>query len=305
MRLRLLAEVPRLTRRTRATPGDGVHPSESSHSKSRAKDADFSLTVDFAEQAFISGLRTSIASSTSQQPPSTSSFPPLSLFSLTLSLTHLRTPSSSSFTMVKDIIRDSTLGYLVNTFSNGRLFPFADQREDYVVPQRYLQQISPDTSSFPRTLSSAPTLVASPTLSPADNSTLVGADGVCDKIKTGDDVEKQGGETPPPPSSAAEPAYPWLVTFEENDQDRPQCVSLTLSTSILLLTFLRHQKLVSSQEVLCRLLDFAAHLCRLWSVSLLLDLSPPASSLTSFPSLHSRFRHRSYFSILAPVLHLD
>ena len=36
-----------------------------------------------------------------------------------------------------DLIRDSTVGQLVNKLSRGRLLPYADQRADYVVPERY------------------------------------------------------------------------------------------------------------------------------------------------------------------------
>jgi DHA1 family multidrug resistance protein-like MFS transporter len=135
--------------------------------------------------------------------------------------------------MSPDLLRDSTFGFLVNYASGGRLFPYADQRPDYVVPQRYLQQPPNVESPFPRTLSSAPTLVSSsPAVPSGDNSTLVGADGVCDKIKSGDDVEKQLGETPSPAPSSGEPPYRWLVEFEENDPDRPQYV---LSSLLLLL----------------------------------------------------------------------
>jgi DHA1 family multidrug resistance protein-like MFS transporter len=36
-----------------------------------------------------------------------------------------------------DLIRDSTVGQIINTLSAGRLLPYADQRPDYVVPARY------------------------------------------------------------------------------------------------------------------------------------------------------------------------
>src|SRR5262245_44956045 len=36
-----------------------------------------------------------------------------------------------------DIIRDSTVGQIVNKLSSGRFLPYADQRPDYVVPERY------------------------------------------------------------------------------------------------------------------------------------------------------------------------
>jgi len=42
-----------------------------------------------------------------------------------------------------DIIRDSTAGQLVNKLSRGRLLPYADQRADYVVPERYRHLSAP------------------------------------------------------------------------------------------------------------------------------------------------------------------
>ena len=46
-----------------------------------------------------------------------------------------------------DIIRDSTVGQVVNKLSHGRLLPYADQRADYVVPERYRHLSAP----LPRT----------------------------------------------------------------------------------------------------------------------------------------------------------
>ncbi|KIK66813.1 hypothetical protein GYMLUDRAFT_913154 [Collybiopsis luxurians FD-317 M1] len=40
--------------------------------------------------------------------------------------------------MVPDIIRDSTAGQVVNFFSNGRLFPYQEQRSDFAVPAPFL-----------------------------------------------------------------------------------------------------------------------------------------------------------------------
>ncbi|KAJ7709033.1 major facilitator superfamily domain-containing protein [Mycena rosella] len=40
--------------------------------------------------------------------------------------------------MGHDLIRDSTVGQIVNYLSNGRLLPYADQRSGYVVPTRFL-----------------------------------------------------------------------------------------------------------------------------------------------------------------------
>ncbi len=40
--------------------------------------------------------------------------------------------------MVADIIRDSTIGSIINHISKGRLLPFPDQRPDFAVPARFL-----------------------------------------------------------------------------------------------------------------------------------------------------------------------
>ncbi|KAJ7029246.1 hypothetical protein C8F04DRAFT_1117073 [Mycena alexandri] len=40
--------------------------------------------------------------------------------------------------MVQDLIRDSTIGQIVNYLSHGRFLPYPEQRPDYVVPKRFL-----------------------------------------------------------------------------------------------------------------------------------------------------------------------
>lgn len=39
---------------------------------------------------------------------------------------------------MKDLIRDATVGQWINSLSGGRLLPYADQRDGYVVPDKYL-----------------------------------------------------------------------------------------------------------------------------------------------------------------------
>jgi len=39
---------------------------------------------------------------------------------------------------MKDIIRDSTVGQVINSVSGGRYLPYADQRSDYAIPTRFL-----------------------------------------------------------------------------------------------------------------------------------------------------------------------
>lgn len=44
---------------------------------------------------------------------------------------------------MKDLVRESVLGRIVNTLSNGNLLPYADQKSGYVVPERYRLQTAP------------------------------------------------------------------------------------------------------------------------------------------------------------------
>jgi DHA1 family multidrug resistance protein-like MFS transporter len=40
--------------------------------------------------------------------------------------------------MVQDLIRDSTIGQIINYLSNGRVLPYPEQRPGYVVPKHFL-----------------------------------------------------------------------------------------------------------------------------------------------------------------------
>lgn len=144
--------------------------------------------------------------------------------------------------MVPDLVRDSTFGQLVNWASNGRLFPYPDQRPGYVVPARYLGPSSSSASPIPRTTTddsaySSSTATAPPPPTPSGAVTLVNEPGVCPEKAEGGggkadlDLEKQAA--PVEPTKEPEPAasYPYLVDWEENDPDRPLCVSSSLFLS--------------------------------------------------------------------------
>jgi DHA1 family multidrug resistance protein-like MFS transporter len=47
---------------------------------------------------------------------------------------------------MKDIIRDSTVGQIINSVSGGRYLPYADQRSDYAIPAHFLLPPGPSTS---------------------------------------------------------------------------------------------------------------------------------------------------------------
>jgi len=145
--------------------------------------------------------------------------------------------------MPLDILRDSTFGNIVNYLSKGRYLPYEDQKPGYTVPQRYLTPSSPAfrQNSLPpsRTISQSPTFVGSVGSPPA---TLVNEHGICKELagkemdenkgmsKLGE--QEQGKEMSEKGYSHNEvdaerndedlTTYPFIVAFEENDQDRPQ-----------------------------------------------------------------------------------
>lgn len=58
-----------------------------------------------------------------------------------------------------DILRESTVGEILNRISGGRILPYPDQRPDFVIPERYLATFSPASASTPITrVASATTL---------------------------------------------------------------------------------------------------------------------------------------------------
>ena len=44
----------------------------------------------------------------------------------------------SPLTIMKDIIRDSPVGQLINCLSGGYYLPYSDQRSDYIIPAHFL-----------------------------------------------------------------------------------------------------------------------------------------------------------------------
>ncbi|KAK0448140.1 major facilitator superfamily domain-containing protein [Armillaria borealis] len=60
--------------------------------------------------------------------------------------------------MVQDIFRDSTIGQAINYISNGRIFPYADQRPNFAVPSHFLLPSSQRPSTIVSPDSDATTL---------------------------------------------------------------------------------------------------------------------------------------------------
>ncbi|KAM0746368.1 putative caffeine resistance protein [Meredithblackwellia eburnea MCA 4105] len=136
-----------------------------------------------------------------------------------------------------DLLRDSPFGLTVNYLSKGKILPFADQRPDYVIPSRYLPGGGhrPSTSTPP----TPPSGLSTPNNN-ADASTLVNAEGVT-KDKSSAELEKGVSPPSPEPPVAKEAPHPYLVDWEENDQDNPRNWSqgkrLFVAGEIMLLTF--------------------------------------------------------------------
>lgn len=119
---------------------------------------------------------------------------------------------------MKDIIRDSTVGGLFNRFSGGKILPFAEQRPDYVIPERYLlPSLSPSKRRSP--------LDTPIEIDSAGTPTLVDAHAVCkelDKLNLEKlDCQELGEEASP--TTSIRPEY--IVTWDgPDDPDNPRYV---------------------------------------------------------------------------------
>ncbi|KAJ7236417.1 major facilitator superfamily domain-containing protein [Mycena haematopus] len=148
-----------------------------------------------------------------------------------------------------DLLRDATIGQIVNYISSGRLLPYRDQRPGYVIPTRFLnasleqkpKEVGSDAitlcdedseqkrrcgTATPATLTSGAS-----TPSPAElERALTPA-----TLATPGDLEKN------PPKDDDALADPYLIDWEENDPDNPENWSFKkrafVAFEISLLTF--------------------------------------------------------------------
>lgn len=111
-----------------------------------------------------------------------------------------------------DIIRDSTFGTILNAISGGRILPFADQRPDYVIPQRYLP--TPDSDSGEATRRGSPVAGEKEKIIEDAGSTPAGGSQEAVVVS---DVEKRGDQPEEPKAPD-----PFLVDWEENDPENPR-----------------------------------------------------------------------------------
>ena len=79
-----------------------------------------------------------------------------------------------------DILRESTVGELLNRVSGGRILPYPDQQSDFVIPERYLATSSPASTSTPitrvpsaATLADKASVVSGTTATPARTNVAV------------------------------------------------------------------------------------------------------------------------------------
>ncbi|SGY62556.1 BQ5605_C007g04707 [Microbotryum silenes-dioicae] len=144
--------------------------------------------------------------------------------------------------MTPDIIRDSTVGQLINRFTHGRVLPYAEQRPDYVLPARYRaaldgSAIKYSTSTAAASVTTSRTATAAPSLKEGAEGDKISASGNAQAAHTFLDLEKSDlhrGTAPHEPTAALKDLEkadlhesapvakdPFLVEFEENDPGRP------------------------------------------------------------------------------------
>jgi DHA1 family multidrug resistance protein-like MFS transporter len=129
---------------------------------------------------------------------------------------------------MKDIIRDSSVGQILNYLSNGRILPYADQRPDYVVPERYLLTPSRANSASAATLNGDATPAQAGRqldLFPTTD-TIVAPDAPSTDLEKGIDQEHPKKDLNPEPWEKATVPSAYLVTWDgDDDPDRPMFVS--------------------------------------------------------------------------------
>jgi len=122
---------------------------------------------------------------------------------------------------MKDIIRDSTVGRLVNIISGGRYLPYADQRSDYDIPSHFL--LPPTAAKLASVDNSRGALSPESTIAVA--SSPRGSGGLLTRINTsvteGLRHDHEKGEVKNEPLAFD----PYLVGWNgDDDPENPRCV---------------------------------------------------------------------------------
>jgi DHA1 family multidrug resistance protein-like MFS transporter len=98
-----------------------------------------------------------------------------------------------------DILRESSVGEVLNLVSGGRILPYPDQRSDFVIPERYLATSSRASTSTPITrVPSAETLADKASIiSGATATVTTGTNIAVEKVDTvGSDATLEAGPEP-------------------------------------------------------------------------------------------------------------
>lgn len=146
-----------------------------------------------------------------------------------------------------DILRQSTVGELLNLVSGGRILPFPDQRPDFKIPESYLATSLPASTSTSEPVTRVPTSVSlrdkdsssassdvtatskPPVLPALSASTAVDNAGVVNEKLTADATLEAGPGSElviekPSPDTKGFTVVDW---YDDNDQENPRNWSFT------------------------------------------------------------------------------
>ena len=120
--------------------------------------------------------------------------------------------------MAPALIRDATLGQIINRVSGGRLLKYDDQRTGYTVPARYL----PNGGASPKNSSDT----ADSSAFGSRTATLCDANGVASAISKSEEggasIEMKAVSSEGKPILSQQVDQRFIVDFEDNDPDRPR-----------------------------------------------------------------------------------
>lgn len=130
---------------------------------------------------------------------------------------------------MSDLIRDGTLGQIINRFSKGKYLPYRDQLSTYIIPTKYLK---PTNESVIQSSSStlcgdvSPNKFGSSTpIKSADLSlplTSLPSSSIEHELEKGDEKLEAIRNATDGNEVVVEPPYAYLVEFEEDDPDNPR-----------------------------------------------------------------------------------
>jgi MFS transporter, DHA1 family, multidrug resistance protein len=124
---------------------------------------------------------------------------------------------------MKDIIRDSTIGQIINRVSGGRYLPYSDQRSDYSIPSHFILPSS-TTEAKLNSIDNKRGII-SPESSTHGAKSPRGSGGSLTRLNTptaeGAHHDDEKGEVKKEPL----PFDPYLVGWNgDDDPDNPRCV---------------------------------------------------------------------------------